>query len=75
MDAKGEKMIACDYSPQARLRQHHKDVKLILDSVSDSKMKLYLSALHEELLESAEDQGLGELDNSAIIEIWRKREN
>jgi 3-hydroxyisobutyrate dehydrogenase-like beta-hydroxyacid dehydrogenase len=38
-------------------------------------MKLYLSALHEELLESAEDQGLGELDNSAIIEIWRKREN
>lgn len=29
MDVKGEKMIARDYTPDACLRQHHKDVRLI----------------------------------------------
>ena len=31
MDAKGPKMIARDFTPQARLSQHLKDVRLILD--------------------------------------------
>ena len=34
--------------------------------------QLPLSELHEELLSSAVENGLGELDNSAIIELIRK---
>ncbi|MFM7592892.1 MAG: NAD(P)-dependent oxidoreductase [Isosphaeraceae bacterium] len=73
MDAKGEKMIGRDYSPQARLRQHHKDVSLMLEAVKASKLKLYLSELHDDLLNEAEAAGLGELDNSAIFEVWQKK--
>lgn len=67
MDAKGPKMVAGEFSPQAKLSQHLKDVRLILDEASRSGQSLPLSTLHRELLEQAEAAGLGELDNSAII--------
>lgn len=75
MDAKGEKMISRDYEPQARLKQHHKDVSLMLESVAGTEMKLHLTQLHDELLIEAEEADLGELDNAAIIEVWRKYKN
>jgi len=75
MDTKGQKMIDQDYIPQARLRQHHKDVRLILESTRDSGLQLVLSKLHDELLQSAENAGLGELDNAAIFELWRRKKN
>lgn len=70
MDAKGAKMITGDYAPQARLKQHHKDVRLILESAG---IDLPLSALHDELLNRAESAGWGDADNSSIIEVWRAR--
>lgn len=71
MDTKGEKMLSGDYSPEARLRQHHKDVHLILSAGRPAGARLVLSELHDSLLEEAERQGLGELDNSAIYELFR----
>lgn len=73
MDAKGMKMIEADYRPQARLRQHHKDVGLILASAWESGQDLPLSELHDRLLTEAEDSGWGEADNAAIMEVWRGR--
>ncbi len=69
MDAKGEKMIARDFTPQARLSQHLKDVRLILAA---SAIPLPLSATHRLLLEKAVALGFGEADNSAIIEAILK---
>lgn len=63
MDVKGEKMLEEDFSVQARLSQHLKDVRLILDS----GVKLPLSETHRMLLERAEKMGLGDVDNCAII--------
>lgn len=63
MDVKGQKMLAEDFAVQARLSQHLKDVRLILDS----DVKLPLSEVHCHLLEQAEAMGWGELDNCAII--------
>lgn len=63
MDVKGEKMLAEDFTVQARLSQHLKDVRLILAS----GVTLPLSETHRQLLEQAETMGLGEADNSAII--------
>jgi 3-hydroxyisobutyrate dehydrogenase-like beta-hydroxyacid dehydrogenase len=71
MDAKGPKMIASDFAPQARLSQHLKDVRLILDLARDAGRKLPLSEAHRALLESAVASGWGDLDNSAIIEALR----
>lgn len=65
MDTKGEKMIGRDFSPQAKLIQHLKDVRLILRAAG---VRLPLSEAHRDLLERAVAMGLGDLDNSAIIE-------
>jgi 3-hydroxyisobutyrate dehydrogenase-like beta-hydroxyacid dehydrogenase len=68
MDAKGPKMIAGDFAPQAKLSQHIKDVRLILDEARRNNRTLPLSNAHLALLALAEKNGAGELDNSAVIE-------
>jgi len=72
MDTKGRKMIEKNFSVQARLSQHLKDVRLILEAAASEGITLPLSELHRQLLERSEASGLGDLDNSAIIEIFRK---
>lgn len=67
MDAKGPKMVAGDFAPQAKLSQHLKDVRIILDEAARAGRPLPLSTLHRQLLESTEAQGWGALDNSVII--------
>jgi 3-hydroxyisobutyrate dehydrogenase-like beta-hydroxyacid dehydrogenase len=64
MDTKGEKMITQDFTPQAKLSQHLKDVRLML---STSSIPLPLSETHRQLLEKAESLGFGDADNSAVI--------
>jgi 3-hydroxyisobutyrate dehydrogenase-like beta-hydroxyacid dehydrogenase len=64
MDTKGAKMITQDFTPQAKLSQHLKDVRLMLAATT---LKLPLSETHRELLEKAVALGFGEADNSAII--------
>jgi 3-hydroxyisobutyrate dehydrogenase-like beta-hydroxyacid dehydrogenase len=64
MDTKGEKMITQDFTPQAKLSQHLKDVRLMLAA---SSIHLPLSETHRQLLEKAESLGFGDADNSAVI--------
>ena len=49
MDAKGAKMTAGDFTTEARLAQHLKDVRLILETGSRCGAALPLSHLHEQL--------------------------
>lgn len=72
MDVKGRKMVERDFTAQARLSQHLKDVRLMLRAAGEAGLTLPLSETHRRLLEQAEACGLGEQDNSAIIEILRK---
>jgi 3-hydroxyisobutyrate dehydrogenase-like beta-hydroxyacid dehydrogenase len=67
MDAKGPKMVAGDFTPQAKLSQHLKDVRIILAEAERAGQSLPFSTLHRRLLEQAEGAGWGELDNSVII--------
>ena len=73
MDAKGPMMLQGEFTPQARLSQHLKDVRLILGEASRGGPEpcgwLPLSAVHLELLKQAEAAGLGDLDNSVIIRV------
>jgi len=67
MDDKGEKMLHHDFSVEARLSQHLKDVRLILASAAAKNARTPLSQVHRQLLERLEAAGYGDLDNSAII--------
>ena len=71
MDTKGVKMLGRDYTPQARLSQHLKDVRLILASAAEGGLTLPLSEAHRQILERAEELGWGEFDNSALVEALR----
>ena len=70
MDAKGAKMIGGDFTTEARLAQHLKDVRLILETGSRCGAALPLSHLHEQLLSDLVARGLGECDNSCVIRAF-----
>lgn len=71
MDLKGERMVARDYEPASRIRQHAKDVRLILEMARRLGARVPLEALHAELLAEAIAWGLGDADNAALIELFR----
>ncbi|MBM4045314.1 MAG: NAD(P)-dependent oxidoreductase [Planctomycetes bacterium] len=70
MDTKGPNMIARGATVEARLRQHLKDVRLVLEMGERLSARLPLSRLHAELLSEAVEAGFGDLDNSAIINVF-----
>jgi 3-hydroxyisobutyrate dehydrogenase-like beta-hydroxyacid dehydrogenase len=70
MDNKGEKILNQDFSPQAKLSQHLKDVRLMLELGERYGAQLPLSTEHQALLESLQTAGHGELDNCAIVKAF-----
>jgi 3-hydroxyisobutyrate dehydrogenase-like beta-hydroxyacid dehydrogenase len=70
MDRKGPRMLRRDWTPEARLRQHHKDVRLILAEARRNGARVPLSELHQRLLAEAEQAGFADADNSAIFETY-----
>jgi 3-hydroxyisobutyrate dehydrogenase-like beta-hydroxyacid dehydrogenase len=70
MDTKAQKMINAEFSPQAKLSQHLKDVRLMLEAGGEVGARLPLTDAHRALLEAAEAAGYGELDNSALIRAF-----
>jgi 3-hydroxyisobutyrate dehydrogenase-like beta-hydroxyacid dehydrogenase len=72
METKGRKMVDGDFRAQARLSQHLKDVRIILETAAESGRRLPLTEAHAELLHTAERMGLGESDNSAIIRVYQQ---
>jgi 3-hydroxyisobutyrate dehydrogenase-like beta-hydroxyacid dehydrogenase len=72
MDDKGEKMLHHDFTVEARLSQHLKDVRLILAAARAKNAKVPLSQVHRQLLEQLEAAGYGDVDNSAIIMAYQQ---
>jgi 3-hydroxyisobutyrate dehydrogenase-like beta-hydroxyacid dehydrogenase len=72
MDIKGRKMLSGDFTPEARLAQHLKDVRLILQTGEKAGAVLPLSRVHESLLCDAAEMGYGAEDNSAIIKMFQR---
>lgn len=70
MDRKGAKMLREEFSAEARLSQHLKDVHLILAEGQRHGARLPLSEQHAALLEIAEAMGFGTADNSAVIKAF-----
>ncbi|MBW7988597.1 MAG: NAD(P)-dependent oxidoreductase [Planctomycetes bacterium] len=73
MDVKGKKMLEGNFTAQARLRQHHKDVSIILKYSEKLGQELPLSKVHLDVLKKAIEAGDGDLDNSAVIREIERR--
>jgi 3-hydroxyisobutyrate dehydrogenase-like beta-hydroxyacid dehydrogenase len=71
-DVKGEKMLHREYHPQSRVRQHRKDVALMIDLARRHGQELPLTGAHQALLDAAVGAGDGDLDNAAILETFRR---
>jgi 3-hydroxyisobutyrate dehydrogenase-like beta-hydroxyacid dehydrogenase len=67
MDTKGRKMVEEDFTCQAKLAQHLKDVRLILSAGRRAGAYLPFSTVHEQLLNRLDEAGLGQADNAAVI--------
>ncbi|MEN9628838.1 MAG: 2-hydroxy-3-oxopropionate reductase [Pseudomonadota bacterium] len=69
---KGRRMVRGEFEPQSRIRQHLKDVQLMLDAAQAAGQRLPLSTVHAALLQAAVDAGDGDLDNAAIVRQLRR---
>jgi 3-hydroxyisobutyrate dehydrogenase len=73
MDVKGRKMIARDFAPEGRVKQHLKDVQLMLELADRLGQQLPLSSVHHDVLEACVRAGEADRDNSIVVEEVRRR--
>ena len=71
-EVKGQMMVEGNFAPQSRIRQHLKDVDLMIETASRAGQKLPLSQTHAVLMRAAVAAGDGDLDNAAIIQQIRR---
>ena len=69
---KGPLMVDSRFAPQSRIRQHLKDVELMLQEAQSAGQRLPLSQAHAALMRAAVAAGDGELDNAAIVRQLRR---
>jgi 3-hydroxyisobutyrate dehydrogenase-like beta-hydroxyacid dehydrogenase len=74
METKGRKMVESDYKTQAKLEQHLKDLRIIQQTASDRRVEIPLTEVHCQMLQSLVDAGMGQWDNSAVREYYRRSE-
>ena len=67
MDVKGQKMLRGDFTPQSKISQHHKDLRIILEYADRLGQELPLARVHQEILARGMAAGDGDLDTSAVI--------
>ena len=72
MDIKGQKMLQGDFTPQSRITQHHKDLRIMLEYADRLGQELPLARVHKEILEQCMAYGEGALDTSAVIREIRR---
>jgi 3-hydroxyisobutyrate dehydrogenase-like beta-hydroxyacid dehydrogenase len=70
MEIKGDRMVSGNFTAEARLAQHAKDVRLVLEQGEQLAARLPLSTLHSDLLARLIELGFGDEDNSAIIRAF-----
>jgi 3-hydroxyisobutyrate dehydrogenase-like beta-hydroxyacid dehydrogenase len=71
-EAKGRMMVEERFEPQSRIRQHLKDVDLMIGAAAAQGQALPLSEAHAKLMRSAIAAGDGDLDNAAILRQLRR---
>jgi 3-hydroxyisobutyrate dehydrogenase-like beta-hydroxyacid dehydrogenase len=73
MEAKAEKMLQGDYTPQARIAQTLKDAELILTEARRHGQRLPLMEVNAAILAASITLGGPDRDSSAVIEAIRNQ--
>ena len=74
MDVWGDRMVTGDHVfPYARLRQSHKDARLIVEHGRELGATMDLARVAQAALAEGEETGLADMDNSSIMEVVRRR--
>jgi 3-hydroxyisobutyrate dehydrogenase-like beta-hydroxyacid dehydrogenase len=73
MDIKGDKMLDRDFAPEGRVKQHLKDVQLMLELGSRLGQQLPALQVHNDVLEACIRAGEADRDNSIVVEEIRRR--
>lgn len=68
---KGPKMLKADFSPEGQVRISLKDARLALEQGARFGTPMLVGGLWAQLEQAAYQQGFGELDSSAFIEVLR----
>ena len=71
--SKGAQMVARDFEPRSRIRQHLKDLDIMLAMAHQMGQQLPMTEAHQQVLQQAVAAGDGELDNAAIIREIERR--
>jgi len=71
VDVKGQKMLDGDFTPQSKMSQHHKDLRIILEYAERLGQELPLARIHRDILARGMAAGEGDLDTSAVIRQLR----
>ncbi len=67
LEVHGERMINQAFEPGFRMRLHHKDLSLALESARLLELMLPNTAMVHQLMNGALEKGLGDKDHSALI--------
>ena len=70
-DLKKPKFLSGDFSPQFSIKHMHKDLRLALRHAASLGLRLDETAAVERAYAAAAEQGLGELDFSALLKVVR----
>jgi 3-hydroxyisobutyrate dehydrogenase-like beta-hydroxyacid dehydrogenase len=73
VDVKGDKLLRRDYTPQSKLSQHLKDLRMVLEQAEKVGQDLPLARLHEEIIAALVQRGEGDKDSCVVIEELRRR--
>jgi 3-hydroxyisobutyrate dehydrogenase-like beta-hydroxyacid dehydrogenase len=71
MDVWGPRMVARDYTPTSRLRQHDKDAQIILELAREHGAPMLGLAQANHIVQVGLANGYGESDNAVLAEVLR----
>jgi 3-hydroxyisobutyrate dehydrogenase-like beta-hydroxyacid dehydrogenase len=71
MDVWGPRMVARDYTPTSRLRQHNKDAQIILELAREHGAPMLGLSQANHIVQIGLANGYGEADNAVLAEILR----
>ncbi|AKH19485.1 NAD(P)-dependent oxidoreductase [Sedimenticola thiotaurini] len=71
LEVHGQRMIDGDFAPGGKITTQHKDLRQALELAADYHLELPATRLNAELYQTLIDQGLGDLDHSALIKVLK----
>ncbi|QBD82697.1 2-hydroxy-3-oxopropionate reductase [Ktedonosporobacter rubrisoli] len=67
LELRGATMVAHNFAPGGRIRFHHKDLGIVLETARTYGVSLPVTALVDQMFASLELRGRGDLDHSALL--------